>query len=159
MRLIIALTLFVFWLMLSGHYETWLIAFGAGCSIFVALFAGHLGIADHEGHPIRLLPRALLYWPWLAKEVFISALQVAWLILNPKLPISPKLVRVKASQKSAVGLTTYANSITLTPGTIAVEVSSNKGEILVHSITHRTAAGLADGAMDKKVRWFEGERA
>jgi multicomponent Na+:H+ antiporter subunit E len=159
MRLIIALTLFGFWLVLSGHYEAWLVAFGAGCAAAVALFGGHLGIADTEGHPIRLLPRALLYWIWLAKEMVASALQVARLIVDPSLPIAPVLVRVKASQRTAVGLTTFANSITLTPGTISVEASSRRREILVHAITRQTAAGLADGAMDRRVRQLEGKSA
>ena len=159
MRLIITLSLFAFWLVLSGHYEVWLIAFGIGCAIAVALFSGHMGIADREGHPVALLPRALIYWGWLAKEMVVSALHVARLILDPTRPIAPTLVRLRANQKSAVGLTTYANSITLTPGTISVEVSSRKQEILVHAITGQTAAGLADGEMDRRVCWLEGERA
>ncbi len=156
MRLIITLTLFAFWLVLSGHYEAWLIAFGIGCAIAVALFSGHLGIADREGHPIALLPRALIYWAWLLKEMVVSALYVARLIIDPRRSISPVLVRVGANQNSAVGLTTYANSITLTPGTISVEISSRRREILVHAITNETAAGLADGEMDRRVRWLEG---
>ena len=156
MRLIIALVLFVFWLVLSGHLVTWLVAFGVGCAVAVALFAGHLGIADREGHPIALLPRAFFYWLWLTKEIVISALQVARIIVSPKLPIAPALVRVKASQTTPVGLATYANSITLTPGTITIEVSSRKREFLVHSIVHETAAGLGDGEMDRRVRAVEG---
>ena len=54
MRLVITLSLFAFWLVLSGHYEAWLIAFGIGCAIAVALFSGHMGIADREGHPVAV---------------------------------------------------------------------------------------------------------
>ena len=93
----------------------------------------------------------MIYWVWLAKEMIVSALYVARLIIDPSRPIAPVLVRLGASQKSDVGLATYANSITLTPGTISVEVSSRRREILVHAITGETAAGLADGEMDRRV--------
>lgn len=156
---IIAISMFIFWLLLSGHYSPWLVASGAVVSVGVALAAWHMGYADEEAHPAGLIARGLVYWPWLVVEMIKSALTVARIVLDPRLPISPVLVRVKASQRTAVGLTTYANSITLTPGTISVEVSSRDREILVHGITRETAAGLADGEMDRRVSWFEGGHA
>ena len=105
MRLIITLSLFAFWLVLSGHYEVWLIAFGIGCAIAVALFSGHMGIADREGHPVALLPRALIYWGWLAKEMVVSALHVARLILDPEISgriISLRLLRKKPNRRVTV---------------------------------------------------------
>lgn len=157
--LVIAISMFVFWLILSGHYGLWLVASGAVCSLAVALLARHMGYADAEAHPFGLIMRGVIYWPWLLLEIIKSAWGVARIILDPKLPISPTLVRVKASQKTAVGLTTYANSITLTPGTISAEVSSRDKEILVHGITQGTAGDLADGEMDRRVTWFEGGTA
>ena len=152
---IIALSMFIFWLVLSGYFKLWLVGSGVAMSIAVALVARHMKFADAEGHPIGLLPRALVYWSWLLLEIVKSAWNVARIVLDPRLPISPTLVRVKATQKTAVGLTTYANSITLTPGTISVEVSSRERMILVHGITRQTAASLADGEMDRRVSWFE----
>lgn len=157
MRLItLTLTMFVFWLFLSGHSSAWLVISGAVCAFAVALFGYRMGYLDDEGHPIRQLPRGLVYWPWLVKEIILSALSVTRLILHPKLPISPVLVRVKASQNTPVGLSTYANSITLTPGTISARISARDHEILVHGITRASAMGLADGKMDGNVSWFEG---
>jgi len=152
---IIALSMFIFWLILSGHYGLWLVGSGAVMAVSVALIARHMGFADQESHPIGLIPRGLIYWPWLLVEIVKSAWGVARIVLDPKLPISPTLVWVKATQKTAVGLTTFANSITLTPGTISVEVSSRNKLLLVHGITRQTAASLADGDMDRRVTQFE----
>lgn len=155
----IALAMFVYWLLLSGHTEPWLLASGAVVAVAVALFGLRMGYADEEGHPVGLIPRGLVYWPWLVKEIVISALHVARLVLDPKLPISPTLIRVKATQKTSTGLVSYANSITLTPGTISVELHARDKEILVHAISAAAAEGLASGEMDRRVTWFEQGRA
>jgi len=86
----------------------------------------------------------------------LSALNVTKLILNPRLPISPTMVKVNTLQRSAVGLTTYANSITMTPGTISVEVSEQGKTIWVHAITLENAAGFADDEMNRQVAWMDG---
>jgi multicomponent Na+:H+ antiporter subunit E len=150
----LCVVLFIFWLLLSGHYTGFLVAMGALSSVAVALLARRMDLVDREGHPINLSWRLIGYWPWLFKEIVKSAWDVSKIILNPKLPISPTLVRVKTSQKTTVGVVTYANSITLTPGTISVEVA--QGEILVHALTREGAASLAEGEMDRRVSCFEG---
>ena len=152
------LTLFGFWLLLSGHYTGFLMLSGILCALGVVLFARRMGIADQEGHPVDLVVRALFsYWPWLLKEIVKSALQVSAIILNPRLPISPTMLQVQATQKTDVGRTTFANSITLTPGTISVEVGED--QVLVHALTRSAALGLADGEMDRRVSRFENSRA
>lgn len=145
-----------FWLVLSGHY-TWLTLTAGVVSVLgtVAL-ARRMGLIDPEGHPVHLLPRAVTYLPWLVAEIMKSAWAVTKLIVNPKLPISPTLVRVRASQKTPVGITVYANSITLTPGTISARVNGN--EILVHAIARDGAEDLAEGTMDRRVSTFEGSQ-
>jgi len=148
------LALFGFWLLLSGYFVPFLIAAGAGSAGAVVLLAHRMYVVDHEGHPIHLGIRAPSYWPWLFVEIAKSAWDVTRIILNPRLPVSPTLVRTKASQKTTVGVVTYANSITLTPGTISVDVSH--GEILVHALTREGAAGLQSGDMDRRVTRFEG---
>ena len=148
------LALFGFWLLLSGYFETFLIVAGAGSAGAVVLLAHRMYVVDHEGHPIHLGRSALTYWPWLFVEIVKSAWDVTRIILNPRLPVSPTLVRTKTTQKTTVGVVTYANSITLTPGTISVDVSP--GEILVHALTGEAAAGLLSGEMDRRVTRFEG---
>jgi multicomponent Na+:H+ antiporter subunit E len=157
MRLVlISVTLYVYWLLLSGHYTPFLMAAGAVSSIAVVGFSLAKGITDEEGFPIEKLPRALVYWPWLGWQMVLSALKVTRLILDPRLPISPTMVKVAALQDSAVGLTTYANSITLTPGTISVEVSERGKAIWVHAITRENAEGFADDEMNRRVAWMDG---
>jgi multicomponent Na+:H+ antiporter subunit E len=113
-----------------------------------------MGLADSEGHPVQLLLGAPLYWLWLAREIAVSAWSVAKLILTPRLPISPTMTIVKANQRSAAGIATYANSITLTPGTITVGVSGH--ELTVHALVRDGAFDLEAGRMDEKVCRFEG---
>jgi multicomponent Na+:H+ antiporter subunit E len=148
--------LFAFWLLLSGIYTPFLLAAGLGAAIAVAALAWRMDVADEEGLPVHLTPRAVLYWPWLVKEIAISGWRVARIILHPRLPVSPALVRFKPSQASTVGLVTHANSITLTPGTITVEADHD--EFLVHALTREAAEGLQGSEMDRRVCRMEGRR-
>ena len=148
------LVLFGFWLLLSGFFEPFLMTAGAVSALGIVALARRMNVIDREGHPIHLGRSALTYWPWLFVEIAKSAWDVTRIILNPRLPVSPTLVRTKASQKTTVGVVTYANSITLTPGTISVDVG--RGEILVHALTREGAAGLQSGEMDRRVTRFEG---
>lgn len=147
--------LFAFWLLLSGHYTPFLVAAGFGCVLAVVALARRMNVINHEGHPAHLAPRALLgYWPWLIREILKSGWAVTRITLDPRLPISPTLVRFRPTQKTDVGLTTHANSITLTPGTISVEVGRN--ELLVHALAEEGAEGIRGGDMDRRVTRFEG---
>jgi len=147
-------TLFLFWVVLSGYFTPFLLAVGLASAVAVLWFAHRMDVIDHEGHPMHLSRSAVLYWPWLLKEIVKSAWDVSKIIVNPSLPISPTLIRVKTSQKSQVGQVVYANSITLTPGTISVDIKGD--EILVHALTREGAAGVAEGDMDRRVTAFEG---
>lgn len=156
MRLVlIVITLFAFWLLLSGHYAPWFTVSGFLFAVAVAIFCRWRGGADAEGFPFGLLPRAVTYWPWLLVQIIKSGLNVTRIILDPKLPISPSMVRVDALQRSAVGLTTYANSITLTPGTLTVEASESGHALWVHAIEREAAEGFADDEMNHRVARFE----
>jgi multicomponent Na+:H+ antiporter subunit E len=151
--LILFVALYAAWLLLSGHYDATLMTYGAlSCAIVVALVA-HLGILDVEALPVNLGMRPLLYLPWLMKEIVVSNLSVARVILDPKLPIHPRILRVDASQKTSIGQVIYANSITLTPGTVTLDVRD--GKLLVHALTTDSAEGLLSGEMDRRVTHLE----
>ena len=150
----LAAALYAFWLLMSGIYTPFLLGAGLGCALAVALLARRMEIADREGLPLHLTLAAAAYWPWLVKEIFKSGWEVALLILHPRLPISPRMVRIVPSQASAVGLVTHANSITLTPGTVTVEAGHR--EFLVHALTRGGAQGMQAGEMDRRVTRFEG---
>ena len=147
-------TLFAFWLLLSGIYTPFLVLAGLGASMAVAALARRMGAIDGEGYPIQLSLATVTYWPWLLKEIALSGWQVTRIILAPRLPVSPALVRFKPSQKTTVGLVTHANSITLTPGTIAVRADHE--EFLVHALTRAGAQSLEDSEMDRRVSRLEG---
>ena len=138
------------WLLLSGHYGALQLAFGAlSCTAAVAL-AHRLGLMDDE----RLAPASWLRLPgyalWLLREIVKANVDVGRRILDPRLPVDPRLFEVRASQRTDLGRVLYANSITLTPGTIAVDVRGDT--ILVHALTAEGQAALETGEMDARVR-------
>ncbi len=146
--------LFIFWLALSGHYTPMLVGVGLASAILCMLAARQLRMLDADGHPVHLLFRILSYYPWLFSEMVKSAWRVTKIVLHPKLPISPTMTTLKSSQVTAVGIATYANSITLTPGTLTVDV--RKGEIVIHALLRADAIELEAGEMDRRVTRFEG---
>jgi multicomponent Na+:H+ antiporter subunit E len=146
--------LFTFWVALSGHYTPVLLAAGAGSAVVCTLAAVRMRLADGEGHPIELFWGAITYYPWLIREIAKSAWGVTKIILHPGLPISPTMTIVRASQKTAAGVATYANSITLTPGTVTVGV--NGRDLIVHALVRESALDLERGGMDRRVSQFEG---
>ena len=145
--------LLLVWLLLSGHYDPTLITYGVLSSLGVVVLMAHLGILDAEALPVHFGIRPFFYIPWLLKEVLLSNLAVARVILDPRLPIHPRILRVRASQKTQVGQVIYANSITLTPGTITLDVRD--GHFLVHALTTDSAEGLLSGEMDRRVAHLE----
>jgi len=152
----LSIVLYVFWILLSGYFEPFLLTAGAGSALFVVWLARRMRIVDREGHPIQMIASVVLYWPWLIKEIAKCARDVSRIILDPRLPISPVMVRFKPTQKSQAGLATHANSITLTPGTITVEAT--QAEFLVHGLTRAFGASVIDSEMDARVSRVEGYR-
>ncbi|MEN9807559.1 MAG: hypothetical protein RL756_2079 [Pseudomonadota bacterium] len=150
----IAIVLFAFWLTLSGFFTPLLLTAGALSAIAVAFFCQRrLRIIDRDAQPLHLLLRAVTYWPWLVIEIVKSALQVSRRILAPRLSISPCFARVPLPQETEAGRVTYANSITLTPGTIAVQVDND--QLLVHALEADSIGDLAGGRMAARVIHFE----
>uniref|UniRef100_A0A1S7LHG2 Multisubunit Na+/H+ antiporter, MnhE subunit n=1 Tax=Magnetococcus massalia (strain MO-1) TaxID=451514 RepID=A0A1S7LHG2_MAGMO len=122
--------------------------------ILVVVITLRMEVADHEGHPIHLGPRWIGYWLWLLKEIIVSNIDVARRLVARDMPIQPHTVRIKVSQKTDLGKTIYANSITLTPGTVSMSVEGD--EILVHALADDFSEGLKEGTMDRKVTKLEG---
>ncbi len=152
----LAFVLYGFWLLLSGHFDDpLLLGLGAVSCLLVIAIAHRMDVIDHESHPIHLGWRTLVYFPWLAWEIVKANIAVARIILDPKLPISPVLFRLRGSQKTELCGVIYANSITLTPGTVTVDMV---GDLLeVHALTREAAADLANGEMDRRVTLVEGK--
>jgi len=134
--------LFALWLLLSGHYEPLLVFFGLMSSAVVTAIVHRLHIDDDEGVPIASLPLLWRFWPWLTGEIVKANLEVMRQIVSPRLDISPQIFHFTPSQKTTTGLVTHANSITLTPGTVTVEIEED-GRFLVHSLTREIGEGAA----------------
>lgn len=148
--------LYVLWLVLSGHYTPLLLTIGVVCAVGVCALALRMEVVDHESYPVHLrLWRFVVYWAWLFAEITKSNIDVARRILHPDLPISPTVIRVRASQRAPLGRVVYANSITLTPGTVSMDVRDDDDHIEVHALTREAAAAVEAGEMDRRVRELE----
>jgi len=148
---------FGFWLLLSGYFDVpLLLGFGVLSCALVVFVAWRAEIIDPEEKPLRVRPgmRFLGYWPWLLWQVVLSNIDVARRIVDPKLPISPTLLTLKPTQRSDLGRFIYANSITLTPGTVTTDLSGDTLE--VHALTREAADSLRGGDMDRRVTRLEG---
>ena len=150
----LVLVMYANWLLFSGHYDRLLLSLGFASTLVAVAIALRMDIVDRETYPVPLNLRALTYWLWLAGEVIKANLDVARRILSPSLPISPNVVLVKASQRTDLGRVTYGNSITLTPGTITIDLEGDTLE--VHALTRKAAEVLQLGEMDRRVTEMEG---
>ncbi len=151
----LTLTLSVLWLLLSGHFaEPPLLVLGLVSVLAVVGIVHRMDVLDREGHPIDLSWRGLLYWPWLLKEIVLANIDVAKAILRLPGGIDPTVFKVRASQRSELGRVIYANSITLTPGTVTIALEDDL--LTIHALTAGAAEGLESGEMDRRVCRVEG---
>lgn len=147
------LTLSAFWLFNSGHNTT-LILFLALCSIVLVLVISHrMDVVDHESQPFHLPPNIFGYYLWLTKEIIQSNISVVKHIWLGNESISPTLKRIKISQKTDMGKVIYANSITLTPGTVVIDLLDD--EVIVHALLSDDIETLSSGEMDRRVSLLE----
>jgi multicomponent Na+:H+ antiporter subunit E len=149
----LTLMLFALWLLWSGHYTVMITSFGVASVLLVVALSRRMGIVDDEGHPAHLALAHLTYGPWLLWQIVLANIDVSKRVLTGD--ISPRWVRIKAPQKTALGRVIYANSITLTPGTTTVRL--HEDQLLVHTIHKEVGEDLASGAMAKRVCALEGE--
>lgn len=149
----LAAALAALWLLLSGHYDPIMLSLGA-LSVGAALaMAQRMRVVDYESVPIHLRFRGFRYWPWLGLEIWKANLDVAKVVLGRRGRATPTLLWLPSALRSDLGQVIYANSITLTPGTISVLVEPHR--ILVHALTRDMADGLEGGDMHRRVRTLE----
>jgi multicomponent Na+:H+ antiporter subunit E len=150
------LALFAFWVALSGYFDPLHLGSGVLCTAAVALLSRELQMIDlpaPAGARLHLaaLPwhRIALYAVWLLREIAIANWQVVRIVLDPRLPAKPALVRFRTSLVTDLGKTVFANSITLTPGTITVEVAGD--EFVVHALVADEPMVAALHEMERRV--------
>ena len=152
--LILFLILLSLWLLMSGHYSILIITLGIISCAFCVYVAKRGNLIDDEGLPIFFIPRLSNYLIWLFKEILKSNLNTAKVIINGK--VEPETFTVKVSQVTDVAKVTYANSITLTPGTVTTKMQKDVFE--VHALNSDFGNDVRTNEMDKKVTWLEGKK-
>ena len=146
--LALTLLLVAAWLLWSGIYKPLLLWLGAFSCVLSAYIAHRVGFFERTSglHVIPRLPRFSL---WLLVEIFKSSMEVVRIVLNPRLPISPTVVYLDAEPKGPVGQVILANTITLTPGTVTLDVFNNR--VVVHCLTREGAAALEAGDANRRI--------
>lgn len=147
--LVLGIVLAVYWLALSGYFhEPLILTFGVISILLVIGLCVRMKIMDEETVPYLNVPRTLFYFIWLGKEIVKANVQVVKAVLSPEMEISPTLVKIPSRPKTEMGKTMFGNSITLTPGTVTVEMSED--EILVHALLEEMSD--PDGFMEMAER-------
>lgn len=152
-----SLVLFGFWLLLSPKRDSFHLGLGAATALVVAVLAARLVAqppalgSTARDQMLRQMPwhRFARYLPWLATRVVVASLEVAYIVLHPRLPISPRIVRITARYPHTLARLTLANSITLTPGTVTLDVEGDT--FVVHALTDEGGRATQDGAMADRV--------
>ena len=145
----VAVALVLFWLLLSGHYTALLLTLGATAVALVIWFLRRMDRRD--GLTIDLRPGFGLfrYAAWLSWTVIKSNIDVARRIWSPDLPIRPTWGWLEVRAHTPLQKTLYANSITLTPGTLTAQVDEQR--FLIHALTAENLAELREGEMERRL--------
>lgn len=151
--IILSLSLTVFWLTISGHYNALMLSLGAIAIAIVVYIAHRMDVVDHEAQPLHLTLKIPAYYAWLIKEIILANLLVVKHIWLGNKSISPVFATITASQKTDTGKVIYANSITLTPGTVTVELQGD--QFMVHALLRESIEDLESGDMDRRVTQLE----
>ena len=144
------LLLMCFWFGLSGHASPLLLALGALSATLVVVILARMDSVDGQVQLLRFTPRLIGYGLWLIRAVIRSNFVVARRIWDPDLPISPVWQRLDTKVETTMERTLYANSITLTPGTLTTDV--RKDHFLVHALSQSDMDDLYQGAMESRIR-------
>lgn len=154
-QLVLIVLMMGFWLLLSGMYDLFHISMGVIAVAAVTWLDRKLlrerFFPPHETEPprLRLGTLHLFYFPWLLWQIVTAALHVAYVILFPKKNINPSVLRFKADLPTNTARVILGNSITLTPGTLTVDLGGN--DYLVHSLTDNSSEGIRNGDMPSHV--------
>ena len=150
------------WLHLSGRFDPFHLALGVGSVLLVMwinapLKQTRLYIGDTFAWDRANYWALLAYLPWLGWEILLGSIQVAYLVLHPRMPVEPCLIYFRVNLPNLAARVILGNSITLTPGTVTIRIRGN--EFVVHALTRASAEGLVHGDMPQRVsRIFHGPR-
>ncbi len=153
--LLLAVLLVAAWLLWSGLYKPLLLILGAVSCVLTLWVVKRMGYFDADVFAFRYNFRLVGFWGWLGAEIVRSSIAVARHVLSPALKVEPRIVRLDVSHLEPVDQALLGNSITLTPGTLTLDV--DQGQLLVHALDVDGAQGLIDGEMLKRVEGLRGK--
>ena len=157
-----ALLLMGLWLHLSGRFDPFHLALGVGSVLLVMWINAPLKQTQLYSGDTFAWDRAnywalLAYLPWLGWEILLGSIQVAYLVLHPRMPVEPCLIYFRVNLPNLAARVILGNSITLTPGTVTIRIRGD--EFVVHALTRESAESLVHGTMPRRVsRIFNGPR-
>jgi len=151
--------LFAFWLVLSEHYDLYHISLGFFSALAVMLFNWRFRkyfffrdpvFRETPEQPRLKLSRLLFFYlPWLIWQIITASLQVAYVVISPKMPINPSMIRFKTKLNKVTARVILGNSITLTPGTITVDLGDE--EFVVHALMDVSFSGIESDSLPYQV--------
>jgi multicomponent Na+:H+ antiporter subunit E len=142
--------LIAFWILLSGRFDAFHLTLGIICSVLVSYVSHELLFFNVRLGDFRIRARRFFQAaPWFLGQIFSANLHVAYLALSPKMPIDPQIIRFQTKLESDISWVALANSITLTPGTITVDI--REGEFFVHALDKKVAYDLNTGEMEDRI--------
>ena len=141
--------LFAVWLVLSGHFDPLHLAFGLVCSALVAQCSSGLLLTDKPSlHLLAATWGAVRFLPWLLYEIIVANLHLVYLVCRPQ-RLRPQIVRFRTQLRGDVAKVFLGNAITLTPGTITLDIDGD--EFIVHAVSDVSAASLRTGEMERRI--------
>ena len=147
--LILLLLLIIAWVLWSGYLKPLLLGLGVFSCVLTVWIVSRMGYFDDETFAFHYDWRLLGFWAWLAGEVVKSSVEVARVVLRRRVDVEPTVVDIDGSGLGPVDLVLLGNSITLTPGTLTLDVY--EGRLRVHALTRDGADALKNGEMQRRV--------
>ena len=146
----LTLLLIIFWLLNSGLFKPLIFILGAFSVVLVLFISSRMKVIDEESQLLHLTKNIPAYYAWLLKELVMSNIKVVSTIWQGHLLLQPALTTIKMDHLSDMGKVIYANSISLTPGTVTTDVTENS--ITVHALDKSSITDIQSGAMEARVR-------
>ena len=159
----LALVLFAFWMVLSGRTETKFVVYGILTAVVTTWVTYPLLLVPNKDGSKKYyvfgfsIPKIIMYFFWLMWQLVLANIDVLLATTGQELNIDPKVVRFRFRADNPMASVILANSITLTPGTVTMNVTDD-GVYEIHALTVGAAAGVLDGGMQKKVADLYGEK-
>lgn len=147
--LLLGVLLMIAWLLWSGFFKPLLLSLGVFSCVLTLLIVYRMGYFTNETFAFRYSPRLLVYWGWLGKEIVLSSIEVVKHVLRKDLNVQSRVITLDVSDLDALDQAVFGNSITLTPGTLTLDLF--KDRIVVHALSAEAAESLQTGEMLRRV--------